>query len=56
MFGIENYTEKIVDFSNFELSQLLDAFMFGGAMLLIGMAAVFSVLLILWLFLCLFGS
>lgn len=54
MFGIEDYTAKIVDFANFELSQLLDALMFGGAMLFIGMAAVFSVLLVLWLFLCLF--
>ena len=55
MFGnIESYTEKIVDFSNFEWSQLFDALMFGGAMLLIGMAAVFAVLFILWLFLGLF--
>ena len=54
MFGIENYNEKIVDFANFEFSQLFEALIFGGAMLLLGMAAVFLVLLILWLFLVLF--
>ena len=54
MFGIEDYTAKIVDFANFEWSQLLDALMFGGAMLLNGLASVFSVFLVLWLFLCLF--
>ena len=54
MFGIEDFTQKIVDFSNFNISQLGDALLFGGAMLLIGMATVFSVLVILWLCLMLF--
>ena len=54
MFGIEDFTQKIVDFSNFNISQLGDALLFGGAMLLIGMATVFSVLVLLWLCLVLF--
>ena len=54
MFGIDNYNEKIVDFANFEFSQLFEALIFGGAMLFLGMAAVFLVLLLLWLFLVLF--
>lgn len=48
MFGIEDFSQKIVDFGNFEFSQLGDAFMFGGAVLLMGMLTVFSVLAILW--------
>ena len=48
MLGIEDYSQKIIDFSNFEVSQLGDAFLFGGAMLLIGMVTVFAVLCILW--------
>lgn len=54
MFGIEDFTKKIVDFANFDPSQLGDAFLFGGAMLLIGMATVFLVLVLLWLCLMLF--
>ena len=54
MFGIENFNLPIVDFKNFELNQLLDALVFGGAIVLIGMLAVFSVLCILWLFLVVF--
>lgn len=54
MFGIEDFTKKIVDFANFDISQLGDALIFGGAMLLIGMAAVFSVLILLWICLAIF--
>lgn len=53
MYGID-YQDKIVDFSNFEGSQLWDAFKFGGTMLLIGMVTIFSVLALLWLCLTLF--
>ena len=54
MFGIEDFSKPIVDFSNFEFSQLGDALVFGGAILLIGVATVFAVLCVLWLFLILF--
>lgn len=53
MFGIE-YGKSIVDFGNFEFSQLGDAFLFGGAMLLIGMVTIFAVLSLLWACLVLF--
>lgn len=53
MFGIDK-TLPIVDFSNFDVSQLGDALVFGGSVLLIGMATVFAVLCILWAFLGLF--
>ena len=53
MFGIDK-TLPIVDFSNFDVSQLGDALIFGGAVLLIGMATVFAVLCILWAFLGIF--
>lgn len=51
-----NYDIKlpIVDFSNFEFSQIGEAFLYGGSVLLIGMATVFAVLCILWLCLYLF--
>ncbi len=49
MFGIENYSEAIVKYgSEFEFSQLGQAALFGGAMVLIGMATIFSVLCLLW--------
>ena len=49
MFGIENYSEAIVKYgSEFELSQLGDAALFGGAMVLIGMGTIFAVLCLLW--------
>ena len=54
MFGVEDFSKPIVDFSNFEFSQLGDALVFGGAILLIGVATVFAVLCVLWLFLVLF--
>ena len=53
MFGITDYTQKIVDYGKFEFSMLTDALGFGGAMLLIGMATIFSVLIIIWLSSCL---
>ena len=55
MFGIQDFTKPIIDFSNFEISQLGDAFLFGGAILLIGMITVFSILCILWLCLSMFN-
>lgn len=54
MFGIEDFSKPIVDYSNFDVSQLTDALLFGGAVLLIGMATVFAVLCILWLCLVVF--
>ena len=54
MFGIEDFTQKIVDFANFDISQLGDALIFGGAILLIGMLAIFAVLTLLWLCLIVF--
>lgn len=48
MFGIEDFSQKIVDFQNFEIGQLWDALKFGGSILLIGMLTVFAVLTILW--------
>ena len=44
----------VVDFSNFEFSQIGEAFLYGGSILLIGMATVFAVLCILWLCLVVF--
>ena len=55
MFGIENYSEAIVKYgSGFDVSQLGDAALFGGAMVLIGMVTIFSVLILLWGCLALF--
>ena len=54
MFGINDFGKAIVDFSNFEISQLVDALVFGGAILILGMLTIFSVLSILWLCLVLF--
>ena len=55
MFGIENFSESIIKFgAGFDVSQLGKAALFGGAVLLIGMATVFAVLCILWAFLMLF--
>ncbi len=48
MFGIDDFSKSIVDFSNFDASQLGDALLFGGAILLIGMVTVFAVLCLLW--------
>ena len=54
MFGINDFSKAIIDYGNFQASQLTDALLFGGAMLLIGMATVFVVLCLLWLCLTLF--
>ena len=54
MFGNIDYNSPIIDFANFEVSDLLTALGFGGMMLLIGMAVVFAVLILLWLCLILF--
>jgi len=48
MFGITDYSKPIIDFSNFDISQLGTAAGFGGAMVLIGMATIFAVLCLLW--------
>lgn len=54
MFGISDFTKPIIDYANFEFSDLLTALGFGGAIVLIGMATIFAVLCILWLCLTLF--
>ncbi len=54
MFGVTDFGKAIVDFSNFDISQLGNAAIFGGAILLIGMLAVFAVLVVIWLCLVLF--
>jgi Na+-transporting methylmalonyl-CoA/oxaloacetate decarboxylase gamma subunit len=54
MFGILDFSKPIVDFSNFEFSQLGDALVFGGAIMLIGMVTIFAILCLLWLCLILF--
>ena len=54
MFGITDYSKAIVDWANFDASQVIDALVFGGAILLIGMLTVFAVLCLLWLCLAVF--
>ncbi len=54
MFGVYDYTKPIIDYSNFDMSQLGDVLLFGGAIVLIGMATIFAVLCLLWLFLVVF--
>ena len=54
MFGIEDFSKSIVDYSNFDISQLGEAALFGGAILLIGMVTIFAVLTVIWLCLLLF--
>ena len=55
MFGIENYSEAIVKYgAEFDISQLGKAALFGGSMVLIGMATIFAVLCMLWACLALF--
>ena len=54
MFGVSDFYSPIVDFQNFEASQLVSALGFGGAILLIGMATIFAVLILLWLCLVIF--
>lgn len=44
-----DFTKAIINFSDFDFSQLGDALLFGGSMLAIGMLTIFSVLFVLWL-------
>lgn len=54
MFGITDYSKPIIDYSNFDTSQLGQAAGFGGAMVLIGMMTIFAVLCLLWACLVIF--
>ena len=54
MFGITDFNQAIVNFNNFDISQLGNAAIFGGAILLIGMLTIFTVLIVIWLALALF--
>ena len=54
MFGITDYSKVIVDWANFDASQVTSALVFGGSILLIGMLTVFAVLCLLWLCLAVF--
>lgn len=54
MFGIEDFSKPIIDFQNFDISQLGNAFLFGLSMLAIGMITIFAVLCLLWLCIYLF--
>ena len=54
MFGNIDLSSPIVNFESFELGQIGTAFFYGGSILLIGMATVFSVLCLLWLCLTIF--
>ena len=54
MFDNVNISEAIVDFNNFDFSQITQALGYGGFMLLVGMATVFAVLCTLWICLVLF--
>lgn len=54
MFGVTDFTKPIIDYSNFDPSQLGQVAGFGGTMVLIGMATIFSVLILLWFFLIIF--
>ena len=54
MFGIEDFSKPIIDFANFDISQLGTALLFGLSMLAIGMITVFAVLGLLWLCIYLF--
>jgi len=53
MFDID-FNSPIVDLANFNAADLGKALGFGGSMVLIGMAAIFAVLIILWACLVLF--
>ncbi len=54
MFGIEDFSKPIIDYGNFQVDMLGDALLYGGAVMLIGVATVFSVLCALWLCLYIF--
>lgn len=47
MFNID-FNSPIVDLANINASDLISALGFGGAMVFIGMATIFSVLILLW--------
>lgn len=53
MFDLD-FSKPIIDYSNFDPSQLGQAAGFGGTMVLIGMATIFAVLCALWLCLVVF--
>ena len=52
MFGILDNSKPIIDFANFDISQLGNALLYGLSMLVIGIVTVFAVLCLVWL--CLF--
>ncbi|MBO7195886.1 MAG: OadG family protein [Clostridia bacterium] len=54
MFDSIDISSSIINFESFELGQLGSAFLYGGSVLLIGMATVFAVLCLLWLCLAIF--
>lgn len=54
MLGIDDLSKPIVDFANFDISQIGTALGFGLTVLLIGIVTVFAVLSLLWLFIYLF--
>ena len=54
MFGINDFSKPIIDYSNFDINMLGDALLFGGSILLIGMVTIFCVLSVLWLCLIVF--
>ena len=54
MFGIDDFSVPIIDYSNFDFAQIGDVLIFGGSILLIGIATIFGVLCILWLCLAIF--
>lgn len=54
MFGIFDNSKPIIDFENFEFTQIGDALLYGLSVLAIGMITIFAVLCLLWLFLYLF--
>jgi len=61
MFGIEDYSQKIVDYSNPDgfsgiVADWGEALTFGGTMLLIGMLTIFGVLALLWACLTVFKA
>ena len=49
--SITDFTKSIVDYGNFDISQIGSALLYGISVLLIGMITIFAVLCILWLFL-----
>ena len=54
MFGIEDFSKPLIDYSNFDPSQLKDVLLFGGSVLLIGIGTIFAVLCLIWFALIIF--